>query len=55
MSLSGGGIVCDDKTYLYFANAADGGALHWRSINGGASERISGDTPRFLHATNVRL
>ena len=55
MSLSGGGIVCDDKTYLYFANAADGGALHRRSINGGASERISGDTPRFLHATNGRL
>ena len=55
LSLSGGGIVCDDRSYLYYANVNDGGALYRRSLSGGASERLSGDTPRFLHATNGRL
>ena len=55
ISLSGGGIVCDDKTYFYYANTFDGGALYRRPLSGGAAERISGDTPRFLHATNGRL
>lgn len=54
-SLSGGGIVCDDKTYLYYANAFDGGALYRRSLAGGTGEKLSNDTPRFLHATNGRL
>lgn len=55
MSLSGGGIVTNDKSKLFFANATEGGALSSRALNGGSSTRLSSDIPRFLHATNGRL
>ena len=54
-SLSGGGFLVADKSYLYGADASQGGVLVRRPYNGGASSVLSGDVPRFLHVTNGRL
>ena len=54
-SLSGGGFLVANKSYLYGADASQGGVLVRRPYNGGASSVLSGDVPRFLHVTNGRL
>lgn len=55
ISIAGGGIVTNDKSHLYFADANNGGALSRRLLGGGLAEKLSSDVPRFLHATNGRL
>lgn len=55
LSVSGGGIAVSDRSNLYYADAANGGALLCRPYNGTAPTLLSRDVPRFLHATNGRL
>ena len=55
VSVSGGGIAVGDRNYLYYADAAQGGALTRRAFNGSGTVALSGDSPRFLHVTNGRL
>ena len=55
ISVSGGGFAVGDRNNLYFADAAQGGALTRRAFNGSGSAVLSTDVPRFLHATNGRL
>ena len=55
VSVSGGGFAVSDRNNLYYADAAQGGALTRRAFNGSGSAVLSGDVPRFLHVTNGRL
>ena len=55
VSVSGGGLTAGDRNYLYYADAAQGGALVRRAFNGSGTIVLSSDAPRFLHVTNGRL
>jgi len=55
LSIGGGGIAVSDRSNLYHADAAQGGALVRRPYNGAAAQVLSYDVPRFLHLTNSRL
>ena len=55
LSVGGGGIAVGDRSYLYHADASQGGALTKRAFNGAGAQVLSADVPRFLHLTNNRL
>ena len=55
ISIGGGGIAVSDRSYLYGADAAQGGVLTRRAFNGSGTTVLAYDTPRFLHLTNGRL
>ena len=55
LSIGGGGIAVGDRSYLYHADAMQGGALTKHAYNGSGTQVLTHDVPRFLHLTNNRL
>lgn len=54
-NLSGGGIAASANGIIYYADGSTGGLLHAYNPQLGTTQRVNGDTARFLHASGNTL